>query len=282
MTRIHSSHPGEPATDSRRPGHQRPGSSRRAVFLMTGLLALMIGAGMIAGAVMRSGSGGGVTPQQLAQHTEAPPTGQANKPVPATNAELMGLQKLSAARAPGFTLTGQNGHSVSLGKLDRHHVVVLSFMDDRCTDICPIVSQELADAYHDLGSRAASVEFVAVNLNAAHNATHWLRSFIATHSPELASMPNFHYVTGSPSALRAVWASYHITVKVDPGTGKVYHSEGMYFIAPGGTTRYEATPFANLQKNGTGTLPAPTITQWGQGIAQYAKAAGAAPGGSSQ
>ena len=278
MTRVHPSHPGQPAAAPQGPGHQRPGSSRRAVIVMTGLLLLMIGGGMIAGAVMRAGSGGGVTPQKLAQQTEAPPSGQADKPVAATNAELMGLEKLSAAHAPGFTLTDQNGHRISLSQLDRNHAVVLSFMDDRCTDICPLVAQEIADAYRNLGPRAADVEFVAVNVNAAHNGGHWLRSFIATHGPELASVPTFHYVTGTPAALRTVWSDYHITVKVDPNTGNVYHSEGMYFIAPGGTSRYEATPFANLRKDGTGWLPTATITQWGQGIAQYAEKVSAAPG----
>lgn len=282
MTTTQENQQGQGGGTSGGPGHKRPGSSRRAVIGMTALLAIMLGGGTIAGVVMRSGSGGGVTPQKLAKQTEAPPTGQADKPVHATNAELMGLQKLGGTRAPNFTLTDQNGHSITLSKVDRNHAVVLSFMDDRCTDICPLVAKELTDAYHNLGSKAANVEFVAVNLNAAHNARHWLRTFIHSHSPELASLPNFHYVTGTPAALRRVWSEYHITVKVAPGTGKVYHSEGMYFIAPGGANRYEATPFANLQKNGTGTLPAPTIIQWGQGIAQYAEKVSATSGSTGQ
>lgn len=255
---------------------RHPGSARKSVIFMTGLLLVMVGGGALAGVLMRSGSSGPVTPSELSQHQVPVTGGQANRPIKTSNANLMGLQQLKAARAPNFTLTDQNGRTISLNKLDRTHMVVLSFMDDRCTDICPIVAQELINAYHDLGSRASDVVFVAVNVNASHNATRWLRAFIAKHG--LASVPTFHYVTGSPAALRAVWADYKITVKVDPSTGKVYHSEGMYFIAPGGAQRYEATPFANLRKNGTGWLPKATITQWGQGIAQYAKAASAATG----
>ena len=50
----------------------------------------------------------------------------------------------------------------------RGKVVVLEFMDPHCVDICPIVSQEFVDAYHDLGPLAAKVVFVAVNVNQYH------------------------------------------------------------------------------------------------------------------
>ncbi len=266
-------HAPRPPQDGPARGHARPGSTRKAAGFIIALVLVMLGGGALA-AVLMKGGGGPVTPQELSARSEAPPTGAASQPLPASNRALMGLQPLTAAAAPGFTLTDQHGHAVSLDSLDRTHAVVLAFMDDRCTDICPIVGQEIADAYHDLGRRAAGVEFVAVNVNAAHNATYWLRSFIAEKAPALASVPTFHYLTGPPGTLRKVWASYHITVKVDPATGKVYHSEGMYFIAPGGAKRYQATPFANLRKSGTGWLPPATITQWGRGIAQYAKAAG--------
>ena len=36
----------------------------------------------------------------------------------------------------------------------RGHAVVLEFMDPHCTDVCPLVSAEFIDAYHDLGGAA--------------------------------------------------------------------------------------------------------------------------------
>lgn len=245
-------------------------STRGATVLISLLVLAMIVGGTVTGVLMKSGSPP-ATPQQLSKVT-IPVSGESNQPIPASNAALIGLQKLSASQAPGFTLTDQNGRQISLAQLDRSHAVVLAFMDDRCRDVCPIVAREIADAYRDLGRLASKVEFVSVNVNAAHDSLHWLRSFIAEQGHALADVPTFHYVTGSASALQRVWHEYGITVKVDPQTGAVYHSEGMYFIAPGGSNRYEATPFANLRKNGTGWLPATTITQWGRGIAQYAKA----------
>jgi len=57
----------------------------------------------------------------------------------------MQLSPVPVARAPGFLLTDQAGHAVSLTSL-RGRVVVLEFMDPHCTCICPIVSQEFISA----------------------------------------------------------------------------------------------------------------------------------------
>ena len=71
-------------------------------------------------------------------------------------ANLMALAPVPRQRAPGFTLTDQHGRRLGLGSF-RVHPVVLEFMDPHCTDICPIVSQEFVDAYHDLGQRGPQV-----------------------------------------------------------------------------------------------------------------------------
>lgn len=62
----------------------------------------------------------------------------------------MQLSPVPVTRAPGFTLTDQDGQAMSLASL-RGRAVVLEFMDPHCTDICPIVSREFIDAYRDLG-----------------------------------------------------------------------------------------------------------------------------------
>ena len=82
-------------------------------------------------------------------------------------ADLMTLSPVPVTSAPGFTLTDQTGHTMSLASL-RGKVVVLEFMDPHCTDICPIVSQEFVTAYRDLGRLASRVVFIAVNVNQYH------------------------------------------------------------------------------------------------------------------
>jgi cytochrome oxidase Cu insertion factor (SCO1/SenC/PrrC family) len=88
--------------------------------------------------------------------------------VPDMTASLMGLSPVPASAAPGFTLTDQDGRALPLSRF-RGEVVVLEFMDPHCTDICPLVSQEFLDAYHDLGGSARNVVFAAVNVNQYFN-----------------------------------------------------------------------------------------------------------------
>ena len=245
------------------PGARAGGASRRRLVALVAAALLVVAVAATATAVLVHVSRGGAA--AAATHE--------NGHITASNAELMGLVTLRRRVAPGFTLTDQHGRTVSLSQLDRHHVVVLGFMDDKCRDICPIVAQELVDAYHDLGARARSVDFVDVNVNAAHPAPATLRAFMDESGHGVATLPDFYYVTGSASALEQVWKDYGIKVVVNPKTGTVVHSDLMYFLAPGGAESYKATPFANMRKNGTGWLPAPMISQWGRGIAQYAAAA---------
>ena len=82
----------------------------------------------------------------------------------------MQLSPVPAARAPGFTLTDQNGHVLSLASL-AGHAVVLEFMDPHCVEICPIVSQEFIDAYRDLGRQASRAVFLAVNVTPTSTAS---------------------------------------------------------------------------------------------------------------
>jgi cytochrome oxidase Cu insertion factor (SCO1/SenC/PrrC family) len=79
-------------------------------------------------------------------------------------ANLMQRSPVPITTAPEFTLTYQGGHPMSPAGL-RGRVVVLNFMDPHCTDICPIVSREVLDAYRDLGRDRAAGSVVAVNVN---------------------------------------------------------------------------------------------------------------------
>lgn len=247
----------------------RTGSTRRAIALVAALLAVMLAGGAVT-AVLSSGTSGNVTEQQLARHTLRA-AGQSDRALPAGLGALMGLRPSHRA-VTDFALTNPRGATVRLASLLRHHAVVLTFLDDRCTDVCPLVTRELVAAYRDLGPAASHVELVAVNVDAGHAGPAWLRRFEAGVGRRVSALPTFQYLTGSPAALRHVWSAYAVTVEVAP-SGAVYHSDAMYFIAPGGTMRWVATPYANLRPNGTGWLPPATVVRWGAGIAHYAAAA---------
>jgi cytochrome oxidase Cu insertion factor (SCO1/SenC/PrrC family) len=255
-----------PGSDQPVTGDPRPGPVPRRGAPRLQLLALAVVTILVAVAA-------GLATYQLAR-----PRGSAAIPgnrltgipanVPDSLANLMELSPVPGVTAPGFTLTDQNGHTLSLASL-RGKVVVLEFMDPHCTDICPIVSQEYVDAYHDLGPLASKVVFAAVNVNQYHAAVADVAAFSRAH--QLTSIPGWHFFTGPVKKLRAVWRDYNIEVAAPHPDGDILHTSAVYFIDQQGKERYLASPQVDHTKSGTAYLPFRQISQWGHGIALLAR-----------
>lgn len=178
---------------------------------------------------------------------------------------LMGLSPVPVRQAPNFTLTDQRGQRVSLASM-RGKVVVLDFFDDRCIDLCPIVSQELVDASRDLGpAAAAKTDFVAVNVNTAHEGVRWVRAFSDEHG--LDKLTHWYFLTGTTARLEPVWSRYQVIVQVG-SNGSVFHSSPMYFLDRQGREHAVAAPTDITRPNGTGYLPPGQLRDWGHGIAR--------------
>lgn len=256
--------PGMPEADSKaaaaRPASVPAGAARRGRLAFWAILAAIIVAGaavITVVAVTRATSG-----PQLARPTGIPASvsdGQIN---------LMGLSPVPVRPAPGFTLTDQDGRTLSLSSL-RGKVVVLEFMDPHCTDICPIVSQEYVDAYRDLGPLAGRVVFAAVNVNQYHAAVADMMAY--SREQHLTTIPGWHFFTGPVPDLRKVWNGYEIAVQVPSPDAGIVHTSAVYFIDPAGRERFIAAPMADRTSSGASYLPAGQLAAWGQGIAQVAR-----------
>ena len=236
-----------------------PARRNRFVIMLVAALMLIIAASAAAVIALR-------------WHQRDSLAGQRPWGIPASIADgtvnLMGLAPVPARPAPGFTLTDQDGRTVPLSGL-RGKVVVLEFMDPHCTDICPLVSQEFVDAYHDLGRSAPNVVFAAVNVNQYFNKVPDVRAYSRAH--QLITIPDWHFLTGPTAALQAVWRAYHVEVQAPNPDADIVHTSAVYFIGPGGTERYVAIPMADHTSSGTAYLPASQIAAWGRGIALVAK-----------
>ncbi len=207
---------------------------------------------------------------RVRQHQEAAGLRPSGIPasVSTSLANLMQLSPVPVTSAPGFTLTDQGGHTMSLAGL-RGRVVVLEFMDPHCTDICPIVSQEFLDAYRDLGATAPRVVFVAVNVNRYHLQVADVAAF--SDEQQLTQIRAWHFLTGSYPSLQAVWQAYQIQVDAPGPDADVIHSSQMYFIDPQGRERFLADPMVDHTASGAPYLPASQLASWGQGIALVAR-----------
>jgi protein SCO1 len=204
-----------------------------------------------------------VAPAGPADHHPA----TAGPQLPASQSDLMGLQKLTIMAAPSFSLVDSQGRPTSLAGL-RGRVVVLTFFDSACDDICPVMEAELSRAYADLGADEPRVSFVTVNSDP-------LGLSVGAAGPaedgSLSAVPTWRFLTGSLGQLDSVWRSYGVAVEVQTSTRTVSHNEVMYFIDTLGRVRDRATPFANETRVGIYSLEVPTETKWASGIADEAR-----------
>jgi cytochrome oxidase Cu insertion factor (SCO1/SenC/PrrC family) len=140
------------------------------------------------------------------------------------------------SKAPGFSLTDQNGRQVSLASL-RGKVVLLTFLDPVCTSDCPQIAQEFRGVDQVLGARSRDVELVAVVANPLYYSIAYTRAFDAEE--RLTDVPNWLYLTGSLAQLRQAWKNYAIAAQILPAGGMIAHTDVAYVIDRSGYTRNE-------------------------------------------
>ena len=105
-----------------------------------------------------------------------------------------GLVTLGHRAAPQFSLTDQNGHSVTSSSL-RGKLILITFLDPVCSDECPIIANQLALADREIGSLAQRVEIVAIDSNPVfHSVGLTCRRLPSSHG--LSDLPNWHFLAG--------------------------------------------------------------------------------------
>jgi cytochrome oxidase Cu insertion factor (SCO1/SenC/PrrC family) len=208
-------------------------------------------------------------PATLAGTAPAAPQTPTGPSVPASPAALIGLQHLAGARAPAIALHATSGAPWALAGA-RGKVVVLSFVNAECNDICPVLAAEITRADQLLGSKSNRVEFAMVN-------TDPLEMSLAVVPPALTQtgldhLANVTFLTGSLPELSQVWTRYGIAVAVANATRVVSHNDLMYFITPDGRSALRATPFANESPLGAYSLDPVTVRTFARGVAAAAAA----------
>jgi cytochrome oxidase Cu insertion factor (SCO1/SenC/PrrC family) len=251
-----------------------PGIPANFVFWFLGVVLVLSLGGLVGEHLFSSA---GLNPTSTTTPTTAVralPVAPAGAPVsvPARSlgapmAAFMGLSAPPARPAPAFTLTDQAGGSISV-PVSHPTVVVLTFFDAPCNDICPVLASEIEQADADLGPAAAHVEFLTVNTDPAALAVSAGAPAAATG---LGALANWHLLTGPLASLDAVWKAYGVSISLDTKTGQEAHNDVMDFIDPRGMLRYRAVPVADESTTGTFSLPPASVSRWAEGIAGYAQ-----------
>jgi protein SCO1 len=108
--------------------------------------------------------------------------------------------------APDFSLRDQKGRIVRLSA-ERGKVVMITFLYTHCPDLCPLTAAHITAALDRLGSRRKNVVALAVTVDPKGDTKAAIRAYARTHR-----LPaEFHYLTGSQTALQRIWRLYNVT-----------------------------------------------------------------------
>jgi cytochrome oxidase Cu insertion factor (SCO1/SenC/PrrC family) len=195
-------------------------------------------------------------------------TGIAGSQLPASLTALLGLIHTSPVQAPGFSLETPEAERMSLSAL-HGKVVILTFFDSACNDICPVLATEIRLAVSDLGTHASGVEILTINTDPL--ATAPSSAAAAMGAVESKSVPEWRFLTGTLQQLDAVWKAYGVTIDVQTATRRVSHNDVLYFIDQNGRMRFRATPFADESAAGTFSLSRKIESNFASGLASTAR-----------
>ena len=136
--------------------------------------------------------------------------------------------------APPFTLTDQQGRTVSLASL-RGHVVALTFLDPVCVSDCPLIAQEFRSTDQQLASQDGRVDFIAIVANPIYRSVSYTKAF--DRQEGLTKLHNWYFLTGSLSQLQRAWNSYGILVQTIANGAMIAHSDLSFVIDAKGQER---------------------------------------------
>jgi cytochrome oxidase Cu insertion factor (SCO1/SenC/PrrC family) len=142
-----------------------------------------------------------------------------------------------ARAAPGFTLRNQEGRMVSLRSL-RGRVVLLTFLDSRCTTLCPIEGA-LLRRVQDAASPGRRPAIVVVSVDPTDTPGS-VRAFV-DHRARWTG--RWDWLMGTKAELKPIWRTYGIEVKAIRRhlAGVTYtdiaHTAALYVIDPAGYER---------------------------------------------
>ncbi len=126
--------------------------------------------------------------------------------------------------APDFTLRDYRGQRVTMSKL-RGVVVLLSFVDSKCTQKCPIVTSVIAQAMKQLPANARHrVVALLMSVDPKVDTALSIRRFLARRRAL-----DLSYLVGPVRDMQPIWKAYGILAATDTGNKDVHSSDVRIF-----------------------------------------------------
>jgi protein SCO1/2 len=133
--------------------------------------------------------------------------------------------------APDFELADARGGTTGTREMTgRPYLVTFLFSD--CPDVCPLIAQEIRQAFKLLGRHANDVAALAVSVDPRGDTRENVLHFLHRHRLP----PNFHYLIGTRDELASVWSAYYAAPQL-PGRAESAHTASVWVIDARGRIR---------------------------------------------
>ena len=137
--------------------------------------------------------------------------------------------------APPFALTSQDGRTVTLAGL-RGKVLAVTFIYTSCPDICPLLTEKMAQVQDDLGPNFGSkIVFVSITLDPEHDTSQVLKDYAQLFG---AKAEGWVFLTGPLEVIRDVTRRYGVFFEKRPD-GSVDHTQLTTLIDADGQMRVQ-------------------------------------------
>jgi cytochrome oxidase Cu insertion factor (SCO1/SenC/PrrC family) len=142
----------------------------------------------------------------------------AGRPASSATRGFRGIVEPPGLAMPDFALRDQEGRLVRASDL-RGKVIVLTFLETKCTAACPIIAGEIAGAWKLLtpSERARSVA-VAITADPRDDTPANIRTFLLRHR----ASRTIHYLVGPVPVMRKVWRRFLVLSSVASGNADTH------------------------------------------------------------
>jgi protein SCO1/2 len=133
--------------------------------------------------------------------------------------------------APPIALHDAWGKPVTLAA-QRGRYVLVTFLYVHCTDVCPLIAQNLNAALRRLGAARSQVRVLAVSVDPRGDTRAAVRRYIAARG----LLSQFRYLIGTKAELQKAWAAWHV-IAVRESPDLVDHVAYTALVDPNGKQR---------------------------------------------
>jgi protein SCO1/2 len=198
---------------------ERRGTRNIARAALVGAVVIVVSAGLgVALAALRSSP----DPSGLMDVGPRNPEGFRGNPLP---------KGIVREPAPDFELADARGGTTgTTDMIGRPYLVTFLYSD--CPDVCPLIAEEIRQAFELLGGRAEEVAALAVSVDPRGDTRENVLRFLRRHKLP----PNFHYLIGSREQLAPVWSGYYAAPQL-PRRAESAHSASVWVIDARGRIR---------------------------------------------